>query len=77
MPVHEQFAMRAMRGFGAVQSCFGYESQMDKLAAELGMDPVELRPLGPRGTGNTTRGDGVRRGVGYGVSVKYVCKSLG
>ena len=33
----------AMRGFGAVQACFGYESQMDRLAAALGMDPVELR----------------------------------
>jgi len=33
----------AMRGFGAVQSCFGYESQMDRLAAALGMDPLELR----------------------------------
>jgi len=33
----------AMRGFGAVQACFGYESQMDKLAEALGMDPVELR----------------------------------
>lgn len=33
----------AMRGFGAVQVCFGHESQMDKLAEALGMDPVELR----------------------------------
>ncbi len=33
----------AMRGFGAVQACFGHESQMDKLAAALGVDPVELR----------------------------------
>ncbi|WP_031174763.1 MULTISPECIES: xanthine dehydrogenase subunit D [Streptomyces] len=33
----------AMRGFGAVQACFAYEAQMDKLAAELGMDPVEFR----------------------------------
>ncbi|MGH8962230.1 MAG: xanthine dehydrogenase subunit D [Jatrophihabitantaceae bacterium] len=33
----------AMRGFGAVQVCFGHESQMDKLAAALDMDPVELR----------------------------------
>ena len=33
----------AMRGFGAVQVCFGHESQMDRLAAELGIDPVELR----------------------------------
>ncbi|MFE2282292.1 xanthine dehydrogenase family protein molybdopterin-binding subunit [Streptomyces sp. NPDC059454] len=35
----------AMRGFGAVQACFAYEAQMDKLAARLGMDPVELRQL--------------------------------
>ncbi|MGP3970127.1 xanthine dehydrogenase subunit D [Streptomyces sp. 6N223] len=33
----------AMRGFGTVQACFAYEAQMDKLAAALGMDPVELR----------------------------------
>ena len=33
----------AMRGFGSVQTAFGYEAQMDKLAAKLGMDPVELR----------------------------------
>jgi xanthine dehydrogenase D subunit len=33
----------AMRGFGAVQSCFAYEAQMDKLAAALEMDPVDLR----------------------------------
>ncbi|THA23839.1 xanthine dehydrogenase subunit D [Streptomyces sp. RKND-216] len=35
----------AMRGFGAVQACFAYEAQMDKLAAELGMDAVEFRQL--------------------------------
>ena len=33
----------AMRGFGAVQTCFAHEAQMDRLAAALGMDPVELR----------------------------------
>src|SRR5919197_2704547 len=33
----------AMRGFGAVQTCFAHEAQMDKLAAALGMDPVALR----------------------------------
>src|SRR5580700_893739 len=33
----------AMRGFGSVQTAFGHEAQMDKLAAALGMDPVELR----------------------------------
>ncbi|MEU7749644.1 xanthine dehydrogenase subunit D [Nonomuraea sp. NPDC049158] len=107
----------AMRGFGAVQVCFGHESQMDRLAAALGMDPVELRlrnavgtgsvmatgqrvegpapvaellrrvaakplppPPGellPGGTSNSTRAEGLRRGVGYGVSVKNICKSAG
>ncbi len=33
----------AMRGFGAVQACFAHESQMDKLAQVLSMDPVEFR----------------------------------
>jgi len=112
----------AMRGFGAVQSCFAHEAQMDKLGAELGMDPVELRlrnalapgdslPTGqkitgsfpaaevirraaalpipepeelprdalrlPGGSGNTTRGEGVRRGVGFAVGFKNVCYSEG
>ncbi|HEV8648169.1 MAG TPA: xanthine dehydrogenase subunit D [Actinomycetes bacterium] len=33
----------AMRGFGAVQTSFASEAQMDKLAQELHIDPVELR----------------------------------
>jgi CO/xanthine dehydrogenase Mo-binding subunit len=33
----------AMRGFGAMQMVLGYESQMDRLARRLGIDPVELR----------------------------------
>jgi xanthine dehydrogenase D subunit len=33
----------AMRGFGAVQACFAYESQMDLLAEACGLDPVEIR----------------------------------
>ena len=33
----------AMRGFGAVQSCFAYEAQMDRLASVIGMDPIALR----------------------------------
>ncbi len=106
----------AMRGFGAVQACFAYESQMDKLAAALGLDPVEVRvrnalhtgdrmptgqvvegpapvaellrlvqskpPAGPAdfppgGTANTTHGEGVVRGVGYGIGIKNVCFSEG
>jgi CO/xanthine dehydrogenase Mo-binding subunit len=112
----------AMRGFGAVQVCFAHEAQMDKLAAALGIDPVELRlrnalapgdslPTGqkimgslpvaevirrcaalplpepeelprdairlPGGAGNTTRGEGVKRGVGFAVGFKNVCYSHG
>jgi CO/xanthine dehydrogenase Mo-binding subunit len=112
----------AMRGFGAVQTCFAGEAQMDRLAAELGIDPVELRlrnalapgdvlPTGqridgslpvaeviraaaaiappelepmprdplrlPGGAGNTTRGEGVRRGVGFAVGFKNICYSEG
>jgi CO/xanthine dehydrogenase Mo-binding subunit len=33
----------AMRGFGAVQACFAYEAQMDKLARAVNMHPIELR----------------------------------
>jgi len=109
----------AMRGFGAVQACFAYESQMDALAAALDMDPLDLRarnavkqgsviatgqvidspaPLAemfaelrampmprqytvgdllPGGYGNTTQGEGVRRGVGYGIGIKNICYSEG
>ncbi len=112
----------AMRGFGAVQTCFAAEAQMDKLAAALEIDPVELRLLNalepgdalatgqviagslptkevirraaalavpeaeelprdairlPGGAGNTTRGEGVRRGVGFAVGFKNVCYSEG
>ncbi|HEX3454507.1 MAG TPA: molybdopterin cofactor-binding domain-containing protein [Gaiellaceae bacterium] len=42
----------AMRGFGAVQTCFASEAQMDKLAAVLDIDPVELRLLNALETGD-------------------------
>src|SRR5206468_8078919 len=43
----------AMRGFGSVQNCYAHEAQMDKLAAALGMDPVELRIKNALETGDT------------------------
>jgi CO/xanthine dehydrogenase Mo-binding subunit len=112
----------AMRGFGAVQTCFAAEAQMDKLATALELDPVELRlrnalahgdrlatgqriegslpvaevirraaelpvpePEGlprdpirlPGGAGNTTRGEGVQRGVGFAVGFKNIGFSEG
>jgi xanthine dehydrogenase D subunit len=44
----------AMRGFGSVQTAYAYEAQMDKLAAKLGMDPVELRVLNAMEEGSVT-----------------------
>ncbi|MEL6890533.1 MAG: molybdopterin cofactor-binding domain-containing protein, partial [Actinomycetota bacterium] len=43
----------AMRGFGAVQACFAYESQMDKLADACGLDPVEVRLRNAMTSGDT------------------------
>lgn len=43
----------AMRGLGAVQPAYAYESQMDKLAKALDMDPVRLRRLNAIEEGST------------------------
>jgi CO/xanthine dehydrogenase Mo-binding subunit len=43
----------AMRGFGVVQACFAHESQMDRLAAACGLDPVEVRLRNAMRTGDT------------------------
>jgi xanthine dehydrogenase D subunit len=113
----------AMRGFGAVQVAVAYEAQMDKLAAAVGVDPLEIRrrnalagggalPTGqrvrgpvathalldalagaplpperaaatadprdlPGGQFASTRGEGVRRGVGYALGFKNIAFSEG
>lgn len=41
-----------MRGEGALQACFAYESQLDKLAAKLGVDPLEIRRRNVMATGD-------------------------
>ena len=43
----------AMRGFGVVQVCFAHEAQMDKLAAALDIDPLDLRLRNALGPGDT------------------------
>jgi CO/xanthine dehydrogenase Mo-binding subunit len=53
----------AMRGFGAVQVCFAHEAQMDKLAAALDMDPVELRARNALKTGDRLITGQVLRGT--------------
>ncbi|HKQ75878.1 MAG TPA: xanthine dehydrogenase family protein molybdopterin-binding subunit [Blastocatellia bacterium] len=44
----------AFRGFGAPQVTFAYEMQMEKLAAELGIDPLELRRINMLREGDIT-----------------------
>ncbi|MDH6126686.1 xanthine dehydrogenase family protein molybdopterin-binding subunit [Kitasatospora sp. GP82] len=41
-----------MRGEGALQTCFAYESQLDQLAAQLGVDPLEIRRRNAMATGD-------------------------
>jgi 4-hydroxybenzoyl-CoA reductase subunit alpha len=42
----------AMRGFGAPQALFAAESQMNMAAAELGIDPIDLRLINAMETGD-------------------------
>lgn len=44
----------AMRGFGAPQVCFAYESQMDEIAEALGIDPLDIRLLNVFGEGSVS-----------------------
>jgi CO/xanthine dehydrogenase Mo-binding subunit len=44
----------AFRGFGAPQVTFAYEMQMEKIAAELGIDPLELRRINMLHEGDIT-----------------------
>ncbi|MHC4695608.1 MAG: xanthine dehydrogenase family protein molybdopterin-binding subunit [Planctomycetota bacterium] len=44
----------AFRGYGNPQATFALESQIDDLAAELGMDPLELRLKNTQEAGETT-----------------------
>jgi CO/xanthine dehydrogenase Mo-binding subunit len=57
----------AFRGFGVPQVTFAFESQMDELARQLGMDPLEIRLLNRLETGQrfqpkaiVRKGDGMR-----------------
>ncbi|GAG75901.1 unnamed protein product, partial [marine sediment metagenome] len=44
----------AMRGFGATQMAFAYESQMDILAHKLGIDPIQFRLQNAYDIGSST-----------------------
>ena len=54
----------AMRGFGAPQVCLAYEGQMDALAGELNIDPLELRMLNAVSSGQVVPSGGIIREAG-------------
>ena len=55
----------AMRGFGTPQMAFASESQMDILARNLGMDPLEIRKINAlRPGGSTATGQKLSESVG-------------
>ncbi len=55
----------AFRGFGVTQSAFAVESMMDMLAAELNIEPVELRRMNALHVGSITNtGQELRESVG-------------
>lgn len=55
----------AMRGFGCPQVALAHEAQMDAIAAELGLDPLDLRKQNALRQGDhTCTGQLLRAGVG-------------
>ncbi|MCB0157219.1 MAG: molybdopterin-dependent oxidoreductase, partial [Caldilineaceae bacterium] len=67
----------AFRGFGVTQSAFAVESNMDILAAELGMDPVEFRLKNAMRVGTmTATGQTLRESVGLVECLERVQSSI-
>lgn len=56
----------AMRGFGVPQMAFAHESQLDLLAGELGIDPLEIRRINVLKVGSKT-GTGQSLGASVGI----------
>ena len=52
----------AFRGFGAPQTEFAVEVHMDRIAEQIGMDPVRLREINALRPGDTTRSEERRVG---------------
>lgn len=60
------FISGAMRGFGVFQTTIAYDTQLDKLAEKLNIDPIELRLKNAFTTGSVTAtGQVLRSSVGF------------
>jgi xanthine dehydrogenase molybdenum-binding subunit len=67
----------AFRGFGVSQSCFAVESNMDMLARELDIDPIEFRRMNALEVGSTTAtGQLMRESVGLHECIDRVTRDL-
>jgi len=67
----------AMRGFGAAQPPVAVESQMDRLAEALGMDPLEIRRLNAFEEGSVTAtGQVLYAGVGLKETMDQAARSF-
>ncbi|MBI4964668.1 MAG: xanthine dehydrogenase family protein [Desulfomonile tiedjei] len=63
----------AMRGFGVPQMAFAHEAQMDLLAEELGIDPLEMRLRNAYRVGSlTSTGQELKASVGITATLKAV-----
>lgn len=63
----------AMRGFGATQMAFAYDSQMDILAEKVGMDPAQFRHQNAYHIGSTTpNGQRLTRSVNVRQTIEEV-----
>jgi len=68
----------AMRGFGATQMAFAYESQMDILAQQLGIDPVQFRLQNAYNLGSSTpNGQILTHSVGVKETIKEAADMTG
>ena len=68
----------AMRGFGATQMAFAYESQMDILSHKLGIDPVKFRLQNAYNLGSSTpNGQILTHSVGVKETIKEAADMAG
>lgn len=66
-----------MRGFGVIQAAFVHESQMDLLAARLGISPVEIRMKNALDAGlSTATGQVLKQSVGFKETIRKVREYL-
>jgi len=67
----------AYRGYGAPQNTFAFDSQLDMIAEELGMDPAELRLKNATRSGDITVHGWKITSCGLSEAIEHIVKSSG